>query len=212
MKIWLNKLAKLRYASRVHFASNSFGLIHFVLEQFRLLHMVLNMSTVMTAIFSATLSTSMSATTYTSMSAAMSSSMSTTTMSSLWGLREDDRNPKLYLPTYLRTYQGNNHWQVRSRYWDRNCIQEMFWKGKHGRELGSEGWLRKGSKVVDPPASLFLTVVSAELESYALKWGSVRHFHWTKLNDTVRKWWERAKIYGGAYVREEITTWCQMQT
>ena len=45
----------------------------------------------------------------------------------------------------------------------------MFLKGKQGRELGSEGWLRKGSKVVDPPASLFLTVVSAELESYALK-------------------------------------------
>ena len=114
--------------------------------------------------------------------------------------------------TYLRTYRGNNHWQVRSRYWDRNCIQEMFLKGKQGRESGSEGWLRKGSKVVDPPASLFLTVVSAELESYALKWGSVRHFHWTKLNDTVRKWWERAKIYGRANVREEITTWCKMQT
>ena len=33
----LNKLAKLRrHASRVHFASNSFGPIHFVLEHFRL--------------------------------------------------------------------------------------------------------------------------------------------------------------------------------
>ena len=33
----INKLAKLRrHASRVHFASNSFGPIHFVLEHFRL--------------------------------------------------------------------------------------------------------------------------------------------------------------------------------
>ena len=95
------------------------------------------MSAVMTTIFSATLSTSMSATTYTSMSAAMSSSMSTTTMSSLWGLREDDRN-YTYLPTYGRTRV------IIIDKWDQDIETEIVSKkcSEKGNMEGS--WDRKG--------------------------------------------------------------------
>ena len=57
-----DKLAKLRrHASRVHFASNSFGPMHFVLEHFRL-----DILPFLSATLSASLSTSMSATTMSS--------------------------------------------------------------------------------------------------------------------------------------------------